>query len=556
MHIGFRAKWNLIVVIACLLPVGLLFLAGCNDNGVGPARPGDTTAPLSRVLRLDSVTAGQVKLSWRAPGDDNVLGFVSGYDLRYSEDPLDETSWSSATSGLGTMSPGPPESMERATISDLTPGQTYYFALKSHDEVPNWSDMSPVILITIPLDNESPVPWNGRLVTESGTSMSSFVFHLYQIVTDHSDNNQPHIVIDDIPYPMYNIPHSQDDINTLWGYTTRLATGSHDYYFMITAPNGKKGRLPSSDAWQIPSVVDVESTILDCVDIQPGTFAMGNSNPYATQVERPQHEVVLTEPIKMSRYEITNSQLCEVLNWAYQQELLTIEGDTVVYMIDPVQWIVKAAPHRSDSPQGIQFSQLDGFTPMPFCENKPATYVTWYGAVFYCNTLSLIDGLEPAYVHDGDYWRSSNFPFSLYNTEGWRLPTESEWEYVAQFNDGRPYPTGSGTPRAGIEGNFGNILGRSSDVGQYPQGANLLGIHDLSGNVWEWCHDWSGSYRSGSQTSPLGHDPIGAIARIVRGGSWGSDIDELRCIQRFSQRPRYGIDGLGFRMVRSVSEAP
>ena len=193
---------------------------------------------------------------------------------------------------------------------------------------------------------------------------------------------------------------------------------------------------------------------------------------------------------------------------------------------------------------------------MPFCENRPATFINWYGAVFYCNALSLIDGLTPAYVHDEDYWVSSNYPNSLYNTEGWRLPTESEWEYVAQYNDGRPYPTGTSTPGAGVEGNFGNILGRSADVGQYPQGVNALGIHDLCGNVWEWCNDWQGSYRSGSQSNPLGHDAHDAIAKSVRGGSWGSDADELRCIQRFSQRPRYTRDGLGFRIVRSVSTAP
>lgn len=127
-----------------------------------------------------------------------------------------------------------------------------------------------------------------------------------------------------------------------------------------------------------------------------------------------------------------------------------------------------------------------------------------------------------------------------------RLPTEAEWEYVARGgnkSNGYKY-SGSNT--------LGNVAWYTDNSGSktHPVGTkspNELGIYDMSGNVWEWCQDWKGSYSSGSQTNPQG--PSSGSYRVLRGGSWNGSAGHCRVSYRFINSPYSRDFNPGFRLV-------
>ena len=130
---------------------------------------------------------------------------------------------------------------------------------------------------------------------------------------------------------------------------------------------------------------------------------------------------------------------------------------------------------------------------------------------------------------------------------GGRLPTEAEWEYAARGGkEGLLYPNGNELTEK--DAKYGG--GGTSSVGAFP--ANGFGLHDMAGNVYEWCADWHGLYREAEEKEPQG--PSQGDLRVVRGGFWGSDDPwYLRCSSRGRDVPDYGYDNLGFRCVREVS---
>ena len=107
--------------------------------------PTDTIPP-SSITNLDvsNPTSDSITLTWTAPGDDGDVGVASQYDIRYSTSPIDEGNWDTATQVVGEPAPKPAVSAESFVVTDLLPGTTYYFAIKTADEVPNWSDLSNV----------------------------------------------------------------------------------------------------------------------------------------------------------------------------------------------------------------------------------------------------------------------------------------------------------------------------------------------------------------------------------------------------------------------------
>ena len=102
-------------------------------------------ALLPRLAPAQTVTFNSVSLTWTAPGDDSLSGTASQYDLRYSTAPITATNFASASRFTGTPNPSPSGTKENATVTGLSSGTTYYFALKTGDEVPNWSGISNVI---------------------------------------------------------------------------------------------------------------------------------------------------------------------------------------------------------------------------------------------------------------------------------------------------------------------------------------------------------------------------------------------------------------------------
>ncbi|MFM8831568.1 MAG: SUMF1/EgtB/PvdO family nonheme iron enzyme [Spartobacteria bacterium] len=174
--------------------------------------------------------------------------------------------------------------------------------------------------------------------------------------------------------------------------------------------------------------------------------------------------------------------------------------------------------------------------------SHPVTHVSWYDAVKWCNAKSEHELLEPVYYMEGKVYRNGEFGpdgsrlITWHNkARGYRLPTEAEWEWAAR---GGPLSHGhsfSGSDKAEDVGWYEkNSNGAAKPVGL--KSANELGLHDMSGNVWEWCWDMD---QSGS-------------AHRIRGGSWNHHADRGTVRYRVSRSPetRYGV--IGFRLARNV----
>ena len=202
-----------------------------------------------------------------------------------------------------------------------------------------------------------------------------------------------------------------------------------------------------------------------------------------------------------------------------------------------------------------EYQELMGRNPSYFKgPNLPVEQVSWFNAIEYCNRRSNKEGLKAAYTIDGQNvsWDRS--------ADGYRLPTEAEWEYACRAGTTTPFYTGANitTNQANYDGNrpYAN-----NDRGVYRQktipvgsfSPNPLGLYDMYGNVGEWCWDWNVEYAQEAQT-----DPIGAASgshRVFRGGSWNHAADFLRSARRGGNIPSVGGYYLGFRLARNDSAA-
>lgn len=195
-------------------------------------------------------------------------------------------------------------------------------------------------------------------------------------------------------------------------------------------------------------------------------------------------------------------------------------------------------------------------------DNQPVIGIAWQDAAQYANWLSEQEGLTPAYERKGDELVPKK-PL----TNGYRLPTDAEWEWAARRERGalRRYPWGDALPVAPRSGNYADASSRlivqdivpdyddgfaaSAPVGKFP--ANALGLHDMGGNVAEWIHDY---YTVSVDASTVAVDPTGpddGKQHVIRGSSWkNSSVTELRLSARdFGDNPR---NDLGFRLARYV----
>ena len=156
--------------------------------------------------------------------------------------------------------------------------------------------------------------------------------------------------------------------------------------------------------------------------------------------------------------------------------------------------------------------------------DRPVINVSWHDAQTYIQWLCEVTG------------------------KAFRLPSEAEWEYAARGGDDQhAYPWGQTADAS--RANFGSSVGKTTPVGQYP--ANGFGLHDMHGNVWEWCQDtWHDNYQGAPTTGAVwaGGD---TSRRVLRGGSWLNDPHGLRSAYRFYGTPDYRSPNVGFRLVVS-----
>ena len=164
----------------------------------------------------------------------------------------------------------------------------------------------------------------------------------------------------------------------------------------------------------------------------------------------------------------------------------------------------------------------------------PATYVSWDDATEFCETLTEIERKAGKLKADEEY----------------RLPTEAQWEYACRAGTTTAFSFGDDESKLGEYGWFDGNTGSEKDAHKVGmKKPNPWGLHDMHGNVWEWCSDWADSTLQGG-TDPVG--PEEGSLRVGRGG-WGRDPGRCRSADRGGIDPSLRNDSLGFRVARSQS---
>ena len=268
--------------------------------------------------------------------------------------------------------------------------------------------------------------------------------------------------------------------------------------------------VPAPAQTSAPPAVNFNSTNISAnmVLVQGGTFTMGSpaSEWERMEYEGPQHQVTVSS-FYINKYEITKREYRELM------------GKTTF---------------RSD------YYNTD--------DNIPAT-CSWFDAIEFCNKLSQKEKLTPVYRSSGD------MIICDWEANGYRLPTEAEWEYAAKGGnkDSIIYKY-SGSNRYEAVARYSS--NKDASLSPMPVGLlipNILGLYDMSGNVSEWCWDWYGKYSGTAQQNPTGpNTPNTREDRINRGGSFRNTSRGIRSSRRGFDDPYYDYDSIGIRVVRSA----
>ena len=258
--------------------------------------------------------------------------------------------------------------------------------------------------------------------------------------------------------------------------------------------------------WTVPDLG------LELVFVEAGSFMMGSEDGGGD--EKPVHEVHITRPFWMGKYEVT------------QAEYEALLGSNPSHFR-------KGRVLREEERDWWLWRKLAGPREVVLTEDTsefPVEQVSWEEAVALCVKLSdrerragrLPDGYE------------------------FRLPTEAEWEYTARGGaGGRTTKYAGGDVLGTVAWYDGNSEGRPHAVGG--KKANELGLHDMTGNVWEWCLDWYGPYEARTSADPSG--PATGPYRVYRGGGWSFGASFCRVARRLRDAPADSCDYLGFRVV-------
>ncbi len=251
--------------------------------------------------------------------------------------------------------------------------------------------------------------------------------------------------------------------------------------------------------------------------VKAGTFEMGKNGDGTSDNVTPIHTVTLNQDFYICKYEVTQKLWQEVMG--SNPSLFSTDG-----------------------------------------ENKPVEQVNWYDCIEFCNALSEKDGYDKVYNIDKvnidpnntcDYGCIKWTVTINASANGYRLPTEAQWEYASKGGDkaSSPYKISSGSDAVdAVAWYYGNSGGETHQVGR--KASNELGIYDMTGNVYEWCFDWYGDYSAYAQTDPVG--VVSGVNRVVRGG--GYNVYDYCCRSAFrnNNAPDHKLFNYGLRVVRLV----
>jgi formylglycine-generating enzyme len=255
-------------------------------------------------------------------------------------------------------------------------------------------------------------------------------------------------------------------------------------------------KAPAASARESPARKSPVAAATEMVHLRAGKFIMGDKD----EVDAPLHEVFISA-LDMDRNLVTQE--------LYQKVMGT----------NPSRW--KGA-------------------------GNPVEQLRWSDALKFCNKRSELEGLQPCYDLKT---LKCNF-----EANGYRLPTEAEWEYACRAGTTTAYFFGDNPGRLGDYAWFDkNSGGHPRPIGQ--KQPNPWGLYDIVGNVWEWCNDW---YKVDYYQESPKQDPRGADEgqnKVLRGGAWRFSADNCRCGYRYNESPGYsdvcfGYDIYGFRCVK------
>ncbi len=464
--------------------------------------------------RLIDVTAFDI--FWTAPGDDGDQGACLRYDLRWSQALITAENWEEAQRIVRCPVPAAAGITESARLAGLTPGGIYYLALRAEDDAGNVSPISnlPTAAMTTPSLSDPLVdPVFGSPTTP---------FHFSVTYADpEGDAPAVHdVIIDGVAHAMQVESGSDYTAGVRYGLSITLPYGIHDHQFSFDDGHGPLVASVMAEGPDVPA--DPFTYTMVPIPVGAGaSFTMGSPDSEVGRGnDETPHSVTLTRDFSIAATEVSQALYFEVMN--------------------------------------TRPSYFVG-------SSRPVESVTWYDALAFCNALSAHDGLEPVYAIENQRLENDRIVAATVSWDrdanGYRLPTEAEWEYACRAGATTALCNGDLTdpfvdPLLDQVGwyddnaDVGIGVPKTHSVAQ--KAPNALGLYDMHGNVWEWCWDTYADYPAGPLTDPAG--PEGADPtqpRVRRGGSWYYYARDCRSASRGTFWPGSADNTVGFRIARN-----
>jgi len=276
--------------------------------------------------------------------------------------------------------------------------------------------------------------------------------------------------------------------------------------------------------------------------VEGGTFDMGNPFTDAERKgdpdEKPVHSVTL-DNFLIGKYEVTVKEYKQFINDKSFKDFSNLREHKM--------------PEAPDSAWLAEHPDTKKYYPLPtqkwwgWVDDFPMQHVTWYDAIAYCNWLSEKEGLQPCYFVNQDFGITVDL-----EKNGYRLPTEAEWEFAARGGKLSKNTLYSGSAKHEEVGWTDETTSYKGPEKVGTKKSNELGIFDMTGNVWEWCSDYYAKdfYARSPKKNPLNNSHNSW--KVIRGGSWHYRPEYATITSRDGPEANYTNFNYGFRLVKKA----